>query len=344
MSSRSSKPARLLKAPVLDVFSIGDTVLDTFIEIQDDAVHCELDRSGCRISFELGEKIPVVSIAKVYGAGNASNAAIASRRLGLSSAIYATIGHDEAGRSIMKRWKEEGVQTTYVAKSQELETNYHTVLSYKGERTILIYHHPYRYELPKRAPVSKRLYYTSVGKDHQSLEQQLLAHLALHPDIRLTFQPGTHQLARLARGLTNILVRTDIIAMNREEAELFLEQPKKTPIPEQLRRLLELGPHMAIITDGEHGSYASDGMSAWECASFPVPCLERTGAGDAYATTFTWAIDKGFSLPQAMRYATANASSVIQFIGPQAGLLHRDGIERMAQKYKQVQPKPLELC
>lgn len=343
MPARSSKPSRSSKAPVLDVFSIGDTVLDTFIDIQDDAVHCNLDRSGCQICFSLGEKVPVNGLTKIAGAGNASNAAVASRRLGLSSAIYATIGRDEAGRSIMKRWIEEGVQTTYVAQSREFETNYHTVLNYKGERTILIYHHPYRYSLPKRLPAIKRMYYTSLGKNHEGFERELLAHLSAHPEIRVTFQPGTHQLQRLARGLTNVLVRTDIIAMNREEAELFLEQPKSAAIAEQLQRLLDLGPRIAIITDGEHGSYASDGQQAWFCNSFPVPCLERTGAGDAYTATFTWAVDKGFSIPEAMRHATANSASVIQFVGPQAGLLTREGVERMMRKYGQIQAQPLSV-
>lgn len=343
MPTRSSKPSRSTKAPVLDVFSIGDTVLDTFIDIQETAVHCRLDRTGCQICFRLGEKVPVDGLTKIPGAGNASNAAVASRRLGLSSAIYATIGRDEAGRSILKRWIEEGVQTTFVAQSHEFETNYHTVLSYKGERTILIYHHPYHYALPKRLPPLKRLYYTSLGKNHQGFERELLAHLTAHPEIRVTFQPGTHQLQRLARGLTNVLVRTDIIAMNREEAELFLEQPAGASIKDQLQRLLELGPRIAIITDGEHGSYASNGTEAWQCDSFPVPCLERTGAGDAYTTTFTWAIDKGFSIPEAMRHATANSASVIQFVGPQVGLLNREGVERMMRKYSQIQPKPLTI-
>ncbi len=343
MRTRSSTPSRSSRSSTLDVFSIGDTVLDTFLDIQDQAVHCSLDASHCQITFQLGEKVPVEGITKIPAAGNASNAAIAARRLGLSSAIYATIGRDEAGRAIMKRWKEEHIDTRFVSISQEQETNAHTVLRYKGERTILIYHNPYPYALPKRLPSFKRVYYTSLGADHQTFERELLAHLEAHPEIRMTFQPGTHQLKRLARGLTNTLVRTDIIAMNREEAELFLEQPSGAPLHDQLRHLVELGPRIAVITDGEHGSYASDGKQFWFCASFPVPCLERTGAGDAFATTFTWAIDKGFSIPEAMRHATANSASVIQFVGPQAGLLSRDGLERLMRKYAQIQPTPLSL-
>ncbi len=338
MTARSSTPRRPLKSPVLDVFAIGDTVLDTFINVQDDAVHCNLNRSACQIAFTLGEKVPVDGLTKIPGAGNASNAAVASKRLGLTSAIYATIGRDEVGRSILARWNEEGVQTTFVAKSHEFETNHHIVLSYKGERTILICHNPYHYELPKRLPRIKRLYYTSLGKNHQALEHELLSYLEAHPEVRVTFQPGTHQLQRLARGLTNVLVRTDILAMNREEAELFLEQPKGADLHDQLKRLIDLGPRIAIITDGEHGSYASDGTQAWFCDPFPVPCLERTGAGDAYAATFSWALDKGFSLAEAMRHATANSASVIQFVGPQAGLLTREGVERLMRKYSQIQP------
>ncbi len=318
-------------------------MLDVFVEIQEAAVHCETDQTNCRISFVFGEKIPVQGMTRVPAAGNASNAAIAAARLGQTAAICSTIGNDPEGGLIRKRWKEEGVSVRFVSQPRDAATNYSTVLSFRGERTILVYHHHYAYQFPKRLPNIRRIYYTSLGEGHAPIEQGLLAYLSHSPKTRVTFQPGTYQLRRLAKGMTDILQRSDILVLNKEEAELFLERPAKEPLKKQLKRLQEFGPRISVITDGEKGSYAIEGKKAWFCKSFPVPCIERTGAGDAYASAFTWAIDKGFSVPEAMRYGTANASSVIQFLGPHQGLLNREGLNKAIRQHQAIRPRPFPL-
>ncbi len=328
-------------APSLDILTIGDTMLDVFVEISEAAVHCKTDKTNCQISFVFGEKIPVDTMTRVPAAGNASNAAIASARLGLGTAICTTIGDDPEGGLIRNRWKEEGVSLRFVSQPHGAATNYSTVLSFHGERTILVHHNHYGYHLPKTIPPVRRMYYTSLGQGHEAMEQELLTHLSRFPRTRLTFQPGTYQLRRLASGTAEVLRRTDILVLNKEEAEHFLEQPPKQPLKKQLQRLQALGPRICVITDGEVGSYAIEGKRAWFCKSFPVPCLERTGAGDAYASAFTWAIDKGFSVPEAMRYGTANGSSVIQFLGPHRGLLDREGLNKAIRQYQAIRPRPL---
>ncbi len=338
-----NKKKTVVPSASIDVLAIGDTMLDVFMDVDEATVRCELNEQACQISFPFGEKIPVKQLTKFPGAGNASNAAIGARRLGLSSAIMATVGDDEAGRAILRRWKHEGVRTSFTSIAKGQSTNYSSIITYKGERTIFVYHEPYHYALPKRLPSVKRLYYTSLGKEHLALEQELLAYLELHPETRVTFQPGTHQLRRYARGTKAVLHKTDILVMNKEEAELFFEQPKGVPIAEQLERMLEAGARLAVITDGVAGSSAASADGMWSCASFPVPSVERTGAGDAYATAFTWAIDKGYAVPQAMLYGTANAALVIGHIGPQDGLGDRQALDRVIHKYRTITPLPFAL-
>jgi ribokinase len=327
----------------IDFLAIGDTMLDVFVQIEEAGIKCTIDRSACTISFPFGEKIPVQSVIKIPGAGNASNVTIAMQKLGRKTAIYSVLGDDPEGKTILEHWKQLGIQTRYVKKADHQETNYSTVLNFKGERTILVYHHPYVYQLPAKLPPVKRMYYTSVNKEHLTLEKELLTFLKAHPKTLVTFQPGTHQLRRLARGTHEILEKTEILIMNKEEAALFLETSVSDPIKTQLKRLRALGPRICVITDGEHGSYAIDDTKAWSCISFPIASIERTGAGDSYASAFTWAIDKGFSVPEAMRYGTANSCGVIQYLGPHAGLLNREDLERMLRKYKSIRPKALSL-
>ena len=328
-------------AKTIDFLAIGDTMLDVFVQIQEAAVHCAIDRSTCRISFPFGEKIPVESVIKFPGAGNASNVAIGASRLGLHSSIYSVLGDDVEAKVIRSHWNNEKVSHALVKKATHQETNYSTVLTYKGERTILVYHHPYTYVFPEHLPSIKRLYYTSLGKEHQGVDAGLLHYLHTHPKAKLTYQPGTHQLRNLAHGSKDLLEKTDIFIVNKEEAAAFLETSVKDPISLQLKRLQALGPSICVITDGEKGSYAAHGSHQWFCDIFPMASFERTGAGDSYSVAFTWAIDKGFSVPEAMRYGTANSASVIQYIGPHKGLLHREGLNQLLRKYSKIRPKPL---
>jgi ribokinase len=53
----------------------------------------------------------------------------------------------------------------------------------------------------------------------------------------------------------------------------------------------------------------------------PAPPVDRTGAGDAFASTFVAALAKGLSLEDALRWGPINSMSVVQKVGAQAGLV-----------------------
>jgi sugar/nucleoside kinase (ribokinase family) len=53
----------------------------------------------------------------------------------------------------------------------------------------------------------------------------------------------------------------------------------------------------------------------------PKPPFERTGAGDAFTSTFVAAIMKGADLQGALLWAPINSMSVVQYVGAQEGLL-----------------------
>jgi sugar/nucleoside kinase (ribokinase family) len=53
----------------------------------------------------------------------------------------------------------------------------------------------------------------------------------------------------------------------------------------------------------------------------PAPPYERTGAGDAFASTFVAALIKGSNLEGALQWAPINSMNVVQHVGAQEGLL-----------------------
>jgi sugar/nucleoside kinase (ribokinase family) len=71
------------------------------------------------------------------------------------------------------------------------------------------------------------------------------------------------------------------------------------------------------------------------------PAFERTGCGDAWASTFVSALAMGKAPLEAMVWAPVNPMSVAQFIGAQEGLLTLDQLEwwlhRAPEEYKPVE-------
>ncbi len=66
-----------------------------------------------------------------------------------------------------------------------------------------------------------------------------------------------------------------------------------------------------------------DGATIWSMRNYPDPKTpyDRTGAGDAYTSTFIAALAMGQSIETALLWAPINPMSVVQQLGAQAGLL-----------------------
>lgn len=317
-----------------DFIAIGDSTLDVFLQIHEATVSCQINKEQCLICMEYAEKIPIESVIKIPGAGNASNAAVGASRLGLKSAIVSVLGKDEIGKEIVQGWKKEKVGTKYVTFDPKHDTNYSTVLNFQGERTILVHSEKRVYKLPI-LDGEKWIYYTALGAGHERLEKQLLVHLKKHPTQQLCFNPGTTQLRRGLESIKPVITRSDIFIVNKQEAEQLLGDGQR-PMTNLLMALKHLGPKIVIITDGSNGSHATDGKTIWSMGVYPGSIVERTGAGDAYATAFTCAIGLGKSIPDAMRSGTANSWSVIQFIGPQKGLLNATKMRAVLKKFSKT--------
>ena len=66
--------------------------------------------------------------------------------------------------------------------------------------------------------------------------------------------------------------------------------------------------------------------------SDPAKPLDRTGAGDAFASTITAALALGQPLATALTWAPINSMSVVQQMGAQTGLLTRPQLDAWLEK------------
>jgi sugar/nucleoside kinase (ribokinase family) len=75
---------------------------------------------------------------------------ILAARLGLDSALVVNLGDDHNGHECIATLHKNGVATDFVNVHKDKETNYHYVLWFEEDRTILIKHHEYTYHTRPR--------------------------------------------------------------------------------------------------------------------------------------------------------------------------------------------------
>jgi sugar/nucleoside kinase (ribokinase family) len=310
-----------------DFIAIGDIVTDAFIRLKDPAAHIDIDRGRREICFGFGDKVPYDQVEVVPGVGNSANAAVAVSRLGLKSALVASVGDDFWGEECLAVMRAEGVGTEYIKVHQGVKTNYHYVLWYEDDRTILIKHEEYAYELPEIGE-PRWVYLSSLGGNSARWHEVLEMYFKQHPQINLAFQPGTYQISLGKERLAGIYQRTKVFLVNKEEAQRILGTDDNDP-KHLLVGIQDLGPEIVVITDGIKGAYALADGEAWYMPPYPdpKPPLERTGAGDAFSSTFVAALCLGMSVLEALQWAPINSMSVVQYVGAREGLLRRDQLE-----------------
>lgn len=314
-----------------DFVAVGDITIDAFIDLskKDARVVCDIEGKPCQLMMNFGEKLPYESVTVIPAVGNSPNAAVSARRLGLKSALVSNIGHDRNGKDCLDALRKEAVATDFVRIHEGRFTNYHYVLRYGAERTILIKHEHYPYLLPRFPEAPRYLYFSSVGENSLPFHHEIATYVKANPETKLVFQPGTFQIRAGTTELKDLYEVTEIFFCNKEEAQYILET-QKTDIPFLLKGLRALGPKIPVITDGAKGAYALDGESVWFMPIYPDPAppVDRTGAGDSFASTFTSALALGLDIKTALAWGPINSMSVVQYIGAQKGLLTRAELEK----------------
>jgi sugar/nucleoside kinase (ribokinase family) len=280
-------------------------------------------------------KIPYESLVVIPAVGNASNVAVGAARLGLNTGMLTSIGGDDYGKQVLDTYRKEGVNAEFVRINKNKPTNYHFVLTYQAERTILIKHQDYEYYDPRKLDAKTDwLYFSSIGPNTMPFHKHVGEYLKRHPNVRMGFNPGTFQLRFGLDKLKEIYKHTYVVFVNKEEAEQILKKKPGTDLKVLFDGMHKLGPKVVCITDGPAGAYASDGTSRYFMPLYPdpKPPVSRTGAGDAFSTGFLCALIYDLPIHEALRWAPIESMHVVQFFGAQAGLLSKPKLLQLLKK------------
>ena len=116
--------------------------------------------------------------------------------------------------------------------------------------------------------------------------------------------------------------------MNLEEAAEVTEL-KIDNVRVIAEKLAEMGPEIAIITNGTKGSVAYTDGKLYKVPNYPdfIKPVDRTGAGDAFASAVVGALALGKPLEEALLWGPINSANVVTKLGAQAGLLSAEDIK-----------------
>ena len=329
----------MIKKNNFDFVAIGDIVIDAFINLKAARVREEKGHPELCLSF--ADKIPYKTVDVIPAVGNSANASVSASRLGLNSALVTNIGADDDGRTCQRVLEDEGVSTDFVKIHPDQKTNYHFVLLYHADRTILVKHAEFDYKVQDIGK-PKWVYLSSLAENSLPYHNEISNYLKTNPEIKLAFQPGTFQMELGYEKLKNIYENTEIFFCNVQEAKRILGEieptiltdsfnsDKKKIIFRLLKEMKKLGPKIVVITDGPDGAYTYDGEKTLFVPMYPdqKEPFDRTGAGDAFSSTVTSALACGKTLEEALLWGPINSMSVIQYIGAQKGLLTREQLEK----------------
>ncbi len=285
-----------------DIVSFGSCVLDAF-------VFTDLPEKKNFIAYPVGSKILIKDLKFDVGGGGLNTSTTFSR-MKLKAGLICKIGKDSSGKKILSEIKKEKIN--FLGKVQGtsgfsvvLDSKFRrrTILTYKGANDSIRLN-----EIPNFE--TNWIYLASLlGESLKT--QKKLARMLKNKKTKIAFNPSSYLIEK--EDLREILELTDILVINKEEAEMLEKKSGK------LSDLIEI----VCVTDGEKPFFCYTNGEKYKI--FPhqnVKAVERTGAGDAFASGFVAALIKTNDIVKALQVGVANSESVIRYFGSRNKVLN----------------------
>jgi ribokinase len=263
--------------------------------------------------------------------GKGANQAVAATRLGAHVSFVARVGRDERGKRILKRLKDEGVDTRYVPRDEEEQTGVALILVGEGgEKEILT------------APgANGRLSVNDVrqaAKVIQSAPILLMQFgVPLEPVMfaaRLAHEAGAKIILDPAPPIPlpdDLLPMVSVIKPNAREAEALtgIQVHDRNSARKAAKHLLTRGVGAVAVQAGDEGNLIITSEQEYWLPIIPVKSVDATGAGDAFAAALTVALSEERSWSEAGAWASAAAALTTTKLGAQAGLPTQDEVLKL---------------
>jgi len=295
---------------MFDVICFGSAVLDIFVDT-------DIPEKGKYISYPVGSKIAVKGMKFSIGGGG-TNTAVAFSRLGLKTGYIGKISDDSGGEKILDLLKKENIKFLGDVKKNSVsgysivldsKENNRTILTYKGINKDLKFS-----EIKKSKIKTKWLYLSSLSGDSFESQKKIAKDLN-SKGVKIAFNPSSYLIKE--KNLKEILKICEVLVLNKDEAKLL------TKSKNILEGLHKLGPKIVVVTDKNNKIKAYDGRKTYELKPHKIKVVERTGAGDAFASGFVAGQIVGKTIEESLKLGLEESESVIKYFGAKNNLIRR---------------------
>lgn len=258
--------------------------------------------------------------------GKGANQAVAAARLGAKVYMVGCVGDDDYGRSVLKNFEANGVDTAYVKIIPGVTTGTAHITLAEGDNSIIVIKGAN--DLVTPAFVDEA--WPQIAKcDMVMLQHEIPAETIAYvlkkcaaSGVKALLNPapvldGAHEWAKDAAFVTP----------NEHEAQSLF--PGKTT--EEI--LLENEGRM-LMTLGSKGVAYAENSVINTVPAFKVEAIDTTGAGDTFNSAFAVAKTSGKTMAESITFANASAALSVQKIGAQGGMPYLDEVEGMLTECK----------
>lgn len=253
--------------------------------------------------------------------GKGANQAVAAARLGAKVYMVGCVGDDDYGRSVIKNFEANGVDTGNVKVVPGVTTGTAHITLAEGDNSIIVIKGANDLVTPE---LIDEAWPQIAGCDMVMLQHEIPAAAIAHT-LKKCAETGVKALlnpAPVLEGAQDWAKDAAFITPNEHEAQaLFPGKSTEEILLENEGRLL--------MTLGSKGvAYAENGAIN-TVPAFKVQAVDTTGAGDTFNSAFAVARASGKAMSESITFANAAAALSVQKIGAQGGMPYLDEVEGM---------------
>lgn len=272
--------------------------------------------------------------------GDTSNFAVAAARLGARVAYITRVGDDEFGRSLLRMWQREGVDTAYVQVAPDEPTGIYFLARDREGRGRFTYYRAGSAAsrlspdaLPVQALDGAQLLHTSGISQAISASAREAVRWAMERARRrgvvvsydLNVRPKLLPPERFRALVLETLPLVELAFLSTEDAEYVFGGADEQ---QTLQAVIDAGARVAVLKRAEQGcAVATAEGDRLSVPAWPVDVVDSTGAGDAFDAAFAVQWLEGRPLEEAARFANAVGALATTGLGATAALPTRRQVE-----------------
>ena len=119
------------------------------------------------------------------------------------------------------------------------------------------------------------------------------------------------------QGIEKLIQLTDILIVPKEFAFQFC---RSNELESSAQSLLNLGPSVVVITQGEEGSFCKTAKKSFHQPAFQVEVVDTTGCGDVFHGAFIYGMLQGWPLKAVAEFSSAVSALKCRKLGGRSGI------------------------